>query len=120
MKINMIFRIVFITLVLGIIFSIGYSSEATFNPGKYYPGTVSKPEAEAVFTIGEKAFGVLKNLATVIAVVTIGIIGLRYMFGSVDQKAEYKSTMMPWFIGAIMVVMITTIIDIIQRFASKI
>lgn len=119
MKINMIFRIVFITLIFIIAFS-SMVNASDFSPGTYDPGTLKKEEADPVFTIGGKLFGALRNIATVVAILTIAIIGLKFIFGSVDQKAEYKATLLPWLIGAILVVMITSILGIIENLATKI
>lgn len=119
MKKKTIIKIIFIALTIILAYSINYNTKATFNPGQYYPGTVDKRDASTLFEIGEKAMGTIRNIAVIVAVVTIAIIGLRYMFGSVDQKAEYKATMLPWLIGAILVLSITTIIDLIQNLASN-
>lgn len=122
MKKNILKKFIFIMLsFLLLTILIGNFCMATsFDPGAYNPGTVRRRDAEPVFAMGEKIFGALRNIAALIAVVTIGIIGLRYMFGSVDSKAEYKATMMPWVIGVLMVVLVTTLLDVIQNLASKI
>lgn len=120
MKNKICIRIIFITLIIILSFSIIYKVEADFDPGIYSVGEPTVAEAKAVFNIGEKAMGTIRNIAVIVAVVTIGIIGLRYMFGSVDQKAEYKATMLPWVIGLTLVAMITSILDMIQSLASTI
>ena len=38
-----------------------------------------------------------------VAVIALIILGIKYMMGSVEEKAEYKKTMMPYVIGALMV-----------------
>lgn len=122
MKKNILKKFIFIMLsfLLLTILLNNFCIATSFEPGAYNPGTVTRDDAEEVFTMGEKIFGTLRNIAAIIAVITISIIGLRYMFGSVDQKAEYKATMMPWVIGILIVVSITTILDIIQSLADKI
>lgn len=113
-----IVKIIFIALTLILAFSINVKAD-TFNPESYNPGTVKKRDAATLFSMGEKAMGTIRNIAVVVAVVTVAFIGLRYMLGSVDQKAEYKSTMLPWLIGAMLVLGITGIVDTIQRLASS-
>ncbi len=118
MKKKTIIKIIFIALCL--ICLINYNVKATFNPDDYNVPKVNKTDADTLFTMGEKAMGTIQNIAVIVAVITVAVIGLRYMFGSVDQKAEYKATMLPWLIGAIVVFSITGIIDIIQNLASSI
>ena len=49
----------------------------------------------------EKVLGFIKNLGIVISVVVLIIIGIKYMLGSVEEKADYKKTMMPYIYGTL-------------------
>lgn len=55
----------------------------------------------------QKASSSLVNLfiaaGTVIAVVYIGILGIKYMAGSVEEKAEIKETLIPFIVGCVVV-----------------
>lgn len=64
--------------------------------------------------------GTLMTVASVIAVITFSVIGIKYMVGSVEEKAQYKKTLFPYLIGAIMVFGITTVIQIISAVAENI
>lgn len=114
-------KIIFITLFFILSLSIISNVQAfDFDTNEYKPGNVSMEEASPVFTMGEKLFGTLRNVALVVAILSMAIIGVRYIFGSVEQKAEYKATLLPWFIGAILVVMVTGLLGIIENFAQNI
>lgn len=56
---------------------------------------------------------ILKNIGMLVSVITLAIIGIKYMLGSVEEKAQYKQTLMPWIIGAILVFAITLLPTII-------
>lgn len=50
--------------------------------------------------------GILHILAIIgsgLSIIFLIALGIKYMLGSVEEKAEYKKTMMPYFIGALMV-----------------
>ena len=47
------------------------------------------------------------------------IIGIRYMAGSVEAKAQYKETLGPYFIGAVLVFGITTTLKIVYDIAQS-
>ena len=64
--------------------------------------------------------GVVRNIGAVVSVIGIAVLGLRYMWGSLEQKANYKETMFPFIIGIAMTVGVTTIITIVQSVAEKI
>ena len=46
---------------------------------------------------------VISLVGSAAAIITLIILGIKYMMGSTEEKAEYKKTMMPYFIGALMV-----------------
>ena len=122
MKYKIYKKSIFFTLFLIIIIST--CNVMAFNPDKYNPfsakngGPLTKADASTLFEMGEKVWGTLRNISLAVAFVTLAIIGLKYMFGSVDQKAEYKAKLLPWAIGVIMVSMIITILTIIQQLAQ--
>lgn len=64
--------------------------------------------------------GVLNVIGAIISVITIMIIGFKYMIGSVEEKANYKKVMVPWFIGAILVFTVTTIPNILFNLGTSI
>lgn len=53
--------------------------------------------------IGSRILTGVSNVGIAISVVIIAFIGIKYMIGSVEEKAEYKKSMMPYFIGAVLV-----------------
>ena len=56
-----------------------------------------------ISSAGNKIIGILQVVGAVIAVIIIIVLGLKYMMGSTEEKAEYKKTMLPYLIGAILV-----------------
>ena len=53
------------------------------------------------WTIGNNILGIIQIVGTLIAVGVLMVIGIKYMMGSAEEKAEYKKTMLPYIIGAI-------------------
>ena len=48
----------------------------------------------------------------------IMVLGIKYMMGSAEEKAEYKKTMIPYLVGAILIFAATTIANVIYNFAN--
>lgn len=71
-------------------------------------------DATYLFTKGAKIISLLRNIAAIVSVVVLSIIGVRYMVGSVEQKAEYKQTMVPVVVGCILIGSISAILTVIQ------
>ena len=69
-------------------------------------------------TIKKKAgviLGWLRNISVATAVIAIMIAGYKYIVGSVEEKAEYKKTLIPIIIGCIMAISGTTIVSFIYN-----
>lgn len=66
-----------------------------------------------VTTIGGKIINIIQVVGIVVAIAVVLIIGIKYMTGSVEQKAEYKKVMIPYIIGAVLLVAGTSIVRVI-------
>lgn len=64
--------------------------------------------------------GYINTIGTVISVLTILIVGIKYMLGSVEEKAEYKKTMVGYLIGALLLFTATTIPNILYNIGNSI
>lgn len=53
--------------------------------------------------IGSTVLTVVTNVAIILAVVVIAVLGVKYMMGSLEEKAEYKKSMVPYLVGAVLV-----------------
>ena len=53
--------------------------------------------------VGQQIISIISTVGVVIAVIVLLIIGIKYMMGSASEKAEYKKTMIPYLIGAVLV-----------------
>lgn len=65
-----------------------------------------------------KIMGLIRNVAIIASVIIIMILGVKYMLGSVEEKADYKKSFMPLIIGIILVVSATTIASFIFNMAK--
>lgn len=62
--------------------------------------------------------GWVNNIAIMASVLVLSIIGIKYMVGSVEEKAEYKKNMRPYLVGCVLAFGITTILKIISSIAQ--
>lgn len=91
------------------------SSSTTINPDDYKP---SKPnEDQDVIDMANKVIGVFQAVGSIVSVLALVLIGIKYMMGSIEEKAEYKKTMTNYIIGAVLVFGISNISAIIYKFA---
>ena len=74
---------------------------------------------DSVKTFGGKLMGVLQTVGVVVAVIILIVLGIKYMAGSAEEKAEYKKTMIPYLVGAILIFAASTIANVIYEFATS-
>lgn len=111
---KILFFIVMFIFVLAFFEIVAFAGE-TFDPDSYKGShTVSTGDATYIFDKGGELLKVLRNIAAAISVVTLSVIGIRYMVGSVDQKAEYKQTMFPVVVGCFLIGSLSVILTLIQ------
>ena len=65
--------------------------------------------------IGNSVITILTIIGSVLSVIVLIILGLKYMMGSLEERAEYKKSMMPYIIGAALVFAASTIAGVIYR-----
>ena len=75
---------------------------------------------ERITSIGNQLITVLTIVGTVASVIVLIILGLKYMMGSAEEKAEYKKTMMPYIIGAALVFAASAIASILYGFLNNV
>ena len=59
--------------------------------------------------------GWLRNMSVIVSVIVIMVIGVKYILGSIEEKAKYKETLIPIIIGIIMAISGTTLITFIYN-----
>ena len=69
----------------------------------------SDSDTNSIMTQAGKIMGMIRNIAIIASVIIIMVLGIKYMLGSVEEKAEYKKSFMPLIIGIILVVAASSI-----------
>lgn len=116
-KILIVLMIVFVIINFNNIFVQAVSSDPSENPNYYHPTTLSPQEPEVQRRIGN-VLGVINVIGMVSSVIILMVIGIKYMLGSVEAKAEYKKSMGAYLLGAIILFSASTLPNIIYKFAT--
>ena len=90
-----------------------FASDPFDNIKPNYTGT------EGVTNIGNTIIGIVTVVGMVASVLVLVVLGIKYMMGSAEEKAEYKKTMIPYLIGAILVFAASAIAGIIRSIATQ-
>lgn len=77
-----------------------------------------RADATKVVELGATIVTIMQTVGIVVAVVVLLVLGIKYMMGSAEEKAEYKKTMIPYLIGAILIFASTTIVNVVYNIAN--
>lgn len=88
-----------------------------FDANFWDPSTGKKEGDSKLLEIGNKIIGPIQVIGSLVSVIAIIIIGIKYMLGSVEEKAQYKETLGPYFLGAVFVFGITNVLSIVYNIA---
>lgn len=80
-------------------------------------GTPSGAQSDLT-DIGNKLIGIITTVGVVVAVIVLLVLGIKYMMGSASEKAEYKKTMIPYLVGAILIFGASAITKVIVGLAQ--
>lgn len=68
---------------------------------------------------GNKTITILSVIGSLISVIVLIVLGIKYMLGSTEEKAEYKKSMLPYVIGAVFVFASSAIAGAIYNIIPK-
>lgn len=97
-----------------------FKNDVLDDPSAYNPRDPSSEEDSEAATIIDKILSLITTIGTVISVLMLAILGVKYMLGSVEEKAEYKKDLVPYFIGAALLFGICTVVKILQSLGDTI
>ena len=115
-------KAIFILLIASMLVSVGVPVFAAVT-GVSDPSTLTGENVsgtEKITGIGNQIITILTIVGTVVSVVVLIVLGIKYMMGSAEEKAEYKKTMMPYIIGAALIFAASAFAGILYNFLSNI
>ena len=84
------------------------------------PSQLTGTSTEQFDPIGNKIIGMVQAIGSIVSVLVLVVLGIKYMMGSAEEKAEYKKTMIPYLIGAILIFAASNIASMIYGFATTV
>lgn len=60
-------------------------------------------DTDNLTNVGANIVSIITTIGIVVAVVVLLVLGIKYMMGSASEKAEYKKTMIPYLVGAVLI-----------------
>ncbi len=114
-KKNAIVKIFCVILMVCMFLSFANSVFAGLTPGDLKGDADLGDGQKLVNTI----IGWLTGIGMAVSVIVLLILGIKYMIGSAEEKAEYKKTMIPYLVGAVLVFGASAIAQVVYSIAKQ-
>lgn len=90
----------------------------TSNPSQFIT-QYQEGDTTKVQSIANIIVGIIQAVGTAISILMLSIIGIKYIMGSVEDKAQYKQTMWTYIIGALLIFGGSSVVSIIYKQLSS-
>ena len=78
-------------------------------------GNGNATDTSKISDFGKTLVSIFTVIGIVVAVVVLLVLGIKYMMGSAEGKAEYKKTMIPYLVGAALIFGASTIVNVVYQ-----
>ena len=85
----------------------------TINPGDWEPPELQDSDIDEVMDIGGVIVSIIRTVGLVVSVVVLIILGIKYMTGTIEEKADYKNSMRPYLIGVFIFFALSQILAVV-------
>ena len=91
------------------------TSALALTPGEI-KGNTSVKGTQEIQNVGQSIVGILQTVGIVLSVIVLIVLGIKYMMGSAEEKAEYKKTMIPYVVGAALIFAASAFAQVVYQF----
>ncbi len=99
----------------GIKLATGVIDPDDFNPGNFQDAF---QDAKDITDVGGTIITVIRVIGIAVTVICLIIIGIKYMTGTIQEKADYKKSMIPYLIGVFIFFTLSQILPVIIDLVS--
>lgn len=108
---NKMMKILIVLASMVLVLSMSFSSVyAMIAPNQV---SASDPSSSDIQNLGGRILGIVQTVGVVLSVIILSVLGIKYMMGSAEEKAEYKKTFIPYIVGAVCIFLAPTIANMI-------
>ena len=96
-------------------------ASGVIDPNEFNPGDIQDAfnGAGNVTDMGATIISIIRIIGIIVTVICLMLIGIKYMTGSVEEKADYKKSMIPYLIGVFIFFGLSQLIPVIIDFAGE-
>ena len=113
-----IVTIVMIAIMLISLTSNVFAAKVGVDPSGF-TGTAQDIDTKDVTKWSNNIINIVAIVGSAASIVILIVLGVKYMLGSAEEKAEYKKTLLPYIIGAVFVFGASALTGVIYNMVGK-
>ena len=94
-------------------------ASGVIDPNDFKPEPIDNNDIAPIVSKGATLVSVIRVIGIIVTVVCLMLIGIKYMTGSIEEKADYKKSMIPYLIGVFVFFALSQLLAIIIEFANS-
>ena len=98
----------------------GAPTGEVIDPNDFKPTEMDDSTSQSIIDKGAIIVNVIRTIGIIVTVVSLMLIGIKYMTGSIEEKADYKKSMIPYLIGVFMFFALTQVLSIIIQIVGTV
>lgn len=117
-KLSKVISIVMVILML-LSISTNVFAAVGVDPANKWTGNAGSIDDSQVVSFMDSLINIVAIVGSAVAIIALIVLGVKYMMGSAEEKAEYKKTLLPYVIGAVMVFGASMLTGFIYNMVTK-
>lgn len=109
--------LVALCIILAIVTMCAVSFAEGVTPKDFTGGNIDGSSTSGIINLGNQIVSVVRTVGVLVAVVILLVLGIKYMVGSAEEKADYKKSMIPYLVGAVLIFAASAITGIVYDMA---
>ena len=97
-----------------------FATDGMITPDNFKPTSLNSSTTSGLVNVGQMIVSVVQTVGVLVAVVILLVLGIKYMMGSAEEKADYKKSMIPYLVGAVLIFAASAITGIVYEMAKAI
>ena len=89
------------------------------DPGNFEPPALTDSDTYLITDKVSVITNVIGIIGVIVSVIALILIGIKFMLGSVEEKAEYKKSMIPYLIGVFIFFALTQLLSIVVNITGE-
>lgn len=88
------------------------------DPGNFEPPDLTDDDTKLITSKSATIVSVIQVIGIVVTVISLMVMGIKYMIGSIEEKADYKKTMIPYLIGVFIFFALTQVLAVVEKISE--